>query len=111
MEMTGALPNWLKVWWVCVSPFALAFAARIMWEKTVWTWSRGPQMVGFSLWHTHPLLGLVGLLSSAALALWLLIAIPIVIARRHNLEIWDLLVLACSLFVMIALSLPDTFFL
>ena len=26
-------------------------AGRLIWEQTVWTWQRGPQMVGFSLAH------------------------------------------------------------
>jgi hypothetical protein len=28
-----------------------ALAARLIWEQTVWSWERGPQMVGFSLAH------------------------------------------------------------
>jgi hypothetical protein len=66
--MPGPLPNFLKVWWVGASPFAVLFAARILWEKTIWTWSRGPQMVGFSLWHIHSEFALVGILGSLALA-------------------------------------------
>ena len=62
--MPGALPNFLKVWWVGTSPFAVLFAARILWEKTIWTRSRGPQMVGFSLWHIHSEFALVGILGS-----------------------------------------------
>src|SRR6516162_762997 len=54
MPMPGALPNYLKVWWVSASPFAFLFAARILWEKTIWTWSRGPQIVGLASWHIHP---------------------------------------------------------
>jgi hypothetical protein len=27
-------------------------AGRLAWEQTVWTWERGPQMVGFSLMHS-----------------------------------------------------------
>jgi hypothetical protein len=71
-----ALPDILKVWWVSTSPLAFLFAGRILWEKTLWTWSRGPQMVGFSLWHIHPGFAVAGLLCSLAVALWLLITIP-----------------------------------
>ena len=48
------MPYPLKVWWFFCAPIALPFAVRIAWEKTVWMWSRGPQMVGFSLMHIHP---------------------------------------------------------
>jgi len=108
--MPGALPNFLKVWWLGASPFAVLFAARILWEKTIWTWSRGPQMVGFSLWHIHPEFALVGILGSLALALWLLIAVPYAIARRRDIEPWDWLMMIFSVLVIVGLALPDTFF-
>jgi hypothetical protein len=71
MQIPGALPSFLKVWWVTASPFAFLFAARILWEKTIWTWSRGPQMVGFALWHSHPGFAFIGVLCSFAVSLWL----------------------------------------
>src|SRR4051794_35493069 len=86
----GALPNPLEIWWAFASPFAFLFAARILWEKTIWTWSRGPQMVGFALWHIHPGIAVVGTLCSLAVALWLLIAIPFAISRRRDIEPWGL---------------------
>ena len=110
MQLPGALPNFLKVWWVCASPFAFLFAARILWEKTIWTWSRGPQMVGFALWHIHPGFAVAGTLCSLAVALWLLISVPVAIARRHDIEPWDWLMMACSLLIIVALTLPDRFF-
>ena len=110
MQMPGALPNFLKVWWVCASPLAVLFAARILWEKTIWTWSRGPQMVGFALWHIHPGYAFVGTLCSLAVALWLLITIPYAIVCRRDIEPWDWLMMAGSVLVIVALALPDTFF-
>jgi hypothetical protein len=52
--MTSALPKWLRTAWIILAPLGLVFAARIAWEKTVWTLHRGPQNVGFSLMHTSP---------------------------------------------------------
>jgi len=40
----GNLPDWMKVYWLVSAPFAVLLAVRVMWEKTVWTWTRGPQM-------------------------------------------------------------------
>jgi hypothetical protein len=110
MQMPGALPSFLKVWWLSASPFAFLFAARILWEKTIWTWSRGPQAVGFALWHIHPGVAVVGTLSSLAVALWLLVSVPYAIVRRHDIEPWDWLMMAASVLVVVALALPDNFF-
>jgi hypothetical protein len=52
--MQSALPRWLRLAWLFLAPIGFLFAARIAWEKTVWTWSRGPQAVGFSLMPVHP---------------------------------------------------------
>jgi len=110
MQIPGALPSFLKVWWLSASPFAFLFAARILWEKTIWTWSRGPQAVGFALWHIHPGFAVVGTVCSLAVALWLLLTVPYAIARRHDIEPWDWLMMAASVLVIVALALPDNFF-
>ena len=110
MQIPGALPKLLKVWWVAASPFALLFAGRILWEKTIWTWSRGPQVVGFALWHIHPGFAFVGVLCSFAVGLWLLIAVPYAIVRRRDIEPWDWLMMAGSVLVIIALAIPNAFF-
>jgi len=100
----------LKVWWVSASPLAFLFAGRILWEKTIWTGSRGPQMVGFGLWHIHPGFVVAGMLCSFAVALWLLIAIPYAVVRRRDIEPWDYLMMTGSAMVILALALSDTFF-
>jgi hypothetical protein len=110
MQIPGALPSFLKVWWVSASPFAFLFAARILWEKTIWTWSRGPQMVGFALWHIHPGFAVLGTVSSLAVALWLLLTIPYAIVRRRDIEPWDWMMMAGSVVVIVALALPNKLF-
>ena len=110
MQIPGALPEILKVWWVSASPLALLFAGRILWEKTIWTWSRGPQMVGFALWHIHPGFAVAGILCSLALAVWLLIAVPYAIVRRRNIEPWDWSMIPVTVMVILALAAPGTFF-
>jgi hypothetical protein len=110
MQIPGALPNVLKVWWVLVSPLAFLFAGRILWEKTIWTWSKGPQMVGFALWHIYPGFAVAGTLGSLAIALWLLIAIPYAIVRRRDIEPWDWLMMAGAVTIILTLAVPDIFF-
>lgn len=110
MQIPGALPEILKVWWVSASSLSLLFAGRILWEKTIWTWSRGPQMVGFALWHIHPGFAVAGILCSLALAVWLLIAVPYAIVRRRNIEPWDWSMIPVTVMVILALAAPGTFF-
>ena len=45
------LPRWLQFSGMVIFAGAAMLSARLIWEQTVWTWERGPQMVGFSLAH------------------------------------------------------------
>jgi hypothetical protein len=45
--------NWIGLVVVVMS---LQLAGRLVWEQTVWTWNRGPQLVGFSLMHSDAIL-------------------------------------------------------
>jgi hypothetical protein len=65
------------------------------------TWSQGPQMVGFALWHIHPGFAVAGTLCSLAVALWLLIAIPYAVVRRRDLEPCDWLMMAGAVTVIL----------
>lgn len=67
-------------------------------------------MVGFSLMHIHPGLAVVGLLGSLAGMLWLLPAIPYSIVRRSAISIVDVAMIACAVFVTVAITIPDNFF-
>jgi hypothetical protein len=104
------LPGFLKTWWLCVSPFAILFAGRVLWEKTVWTWARGPQMVGFSLMHIHPMFAVVGVLSCLGTMTWMLPAIPYAIIRRKEIGLADAAMIACATLVTLIIVLPDNIF-
>ncbi|HYG98738.1 MAG TPA: hypothetical protein VD837_06365 [Terriglobales bacterium] len=106
----SSLPGWLKAFWLCCSPLALAFAARVLWEKTVWTWTRGPQAVGFSLLHIHPGFAIIGVLCCLGLFAWLVVAFPFLIARRKNIRATDLMMVSSAVFVAAAIMIPDTLF-
>jgi hypothetical protein len=51
--------------------------ARIIWEETVWTWERGPQMVGFLLAHG---VGAVLFLFPILLIVWTAIVIVVTVS-------------------------------
>ena len=106
--MKGALPDWLRVVWFFATPAALVFAARIAWEKTVWTIFRGPQMVGFSLMHIHPIFFLVGVICAYALILWLAPALFYLVIHRKTISGVDAAMVTVALFVLVALITPDT---
>ena len=110
VQTPSALPDSLKVWWFFAFPIAGLFAVRIMWEKTIWTWSRGPQMVGFSLMHIHPVFAIIGMVSCLAVMVWLLAAIPYAIARRKIISVADVGMVICAVLVAVAIIIPDTFF-
>jgi hypothetical protein len=97
----------LWILWLCFAPLEIAFAARVAWEKTVWTWERGPQAVGFSLMHIHPI---VGMLCSFSIMLLLIPSAVYAMRRRRHLSILDGLMLMCSVFITAAITPPDAFF-
>lgn len=106
----GNLPDWMKVCWIISAPFALLLTARIGWEKTVWTWTHGPQMVGFSLWHSHVAFALAGLISSWGLLVWSVVSLAFVAVRRKRVTATEIVMFACAAFVIIVMAVPDTFF-
>jgi hypothetical protein len=106
----SALPTWLRIAWFYVSPLGFCFAMRIAWEKTVWTIVRGPQMVGFSLVHIHPMFFLTGLLCSWFLMLWLVPALIYMIVLRDSIRSFEIAMVAVAVFVAAAVLIPDTFF-
>lgn len=107
--MQNALPRWLRTSWLLLSPIGFLFSARIAWEKTILTWTQGPQSVGFTLMHTYPLFGLAGILSSCLLMLWLLVATPYLIKRWNSHSKLDIVMVFASLLSAIAVILPDQF--
>jgi hypothetical protein len=108
--MRGSLPDWLRFSWYCFLPLGLPFAARIAWEETVWTMARGPQMVGFSLMHIHPLFFITGTLSAYLIVAWLVPAGTYAVVRRKNVSGMDLAMILIALFVAITIIIPDDLF-
>ena len=110
LSMQSALPGWLRLGWLLLAPVGLLFAARIAWEKMVWTWSHGPQAVGFSLTHIHPVFSIAGIISCCLLMLWLIPAIINLVRHWKIRSKADVAMVALCLFVTLAIVVPDTFF-
>ncbi len=70
------LPKWLNiVGLVTVLPSAI-LALRLVWEQTILTWQKGPQMVGFSLIHGAFALLII---SPIGLGLWLILILILIL--------------------------------
>src|SRR5580658_641069 len=93
------------LWWLLalgVLPLigTALLAGRLVWEQTVWTWERGPQMVGFSLAHGS---GAVLLLAPFLLGFWAAIALIVIFTnlvkkRRTDTPTWAAFGLTVLLF-------------
>jgi hypothetical protein len=88
--------------------FGALFAARIAWEETFLTISRGPQMIGFAIAHIFPITFLLPI----PLVFWFVIAVVVVIVsliRRRPLppRFWSTFTVAAL--VVGVLLLPAEF--
>lgn len=80
---------------------------RLIWEQTVWTWQRGPQMVGFSLAHG---VGAILFFAPILLALWAAVAlvwIAIDLVKRRKLDTTTFAAFAVALLLFGLLSVPS----
>jgi len=48
----------------------LPFVLRLVWEMTLLTWHKGPQMIGFTMWHSAPQLQILGMLCWMGEIVW-----------------------------------------
>jgi hypothetical protein len=82
----GNFAGWLLGIGVLLLLGSSGLAARLIWEQTVWSWERGPQMVGFMLVHGG---GALLVFSPALLVGWLAIAIVYLLLRcRRRRPLW-----------------------
>lgn len=95
-------------WWSCAPP-ALFMVGRQAYEETILTLREGPQMIGYSLMHQHPVLFVVCSLALLGLYAWCL-AVTVLLFMRRGLMEWPVVVM--YLFTLAVLgfsSLPEDF--
>jgi hypothetical protein len=80
-NMKRPFPSILKYLGIPVVGVAWVLAARLAWEQTVWSWQKGPQMVGFSLLHAGP--GIPLILGTLVGLLWVAAVFAVVVVRRN----------------------------
>jgi|KBSMisStaDraftv2_1062788.scaffolds.fasta_scaffold277634_2 hypothetical protein len=99
--MARVFPGWLQSIGIVVAGLSVLLAARLAWEQTVWSWERGPQMVGFSLMHSG--FGILLMLAVWAGVVWVAVALLVGVRRRSiggQLTIWPLIVYGLAWVVM-----------
>jgi hypothetical protein len=82
-------------------------AGRLIWEQTVWTWERGPQMVGFSLGHGS---GAVLFLAPFLLALWAAAALAVIVVnliKKRRTDLPTLVAFGLAVLLLGLLLLPS----
>jgi hypothetical protein len=80
------LPKTLvAVWWAAFIAGGALFL-ELLWEQTFLTWNRGPQMIGFSLWHVYPFFALVGFGGYVLMLVWLVLT-AVFLARRRAMPV------------------------
>lgn len=105
----GALPAYLRLWWLCASPLGLAFAARITWEKLILVHTGGPDLVDFSLSQLYPTFGIIGILCCYSLMVWLLQALSYLVARWRLICLADVVMVGSTFFVAAIAVAPERF--
>jgi hypothetical protein len=81
-DQRKSFPKVLTVsWWFVYLPLA-ALEARILYEQTWLTYTRGEQMIGFAMAHQFPELLLLGLAGWLGCVLWC-VAIVFMLFRRR----------------------------
>ncbi len=105
----ASLPLWVRLSGASFFLGTAALFGRLIWEETVWTWERGPQMVGFSLAHD---IGALLFLFPVLLIIWTAIvavlSIVNIIRKKHISKArWVSLGLILSLFFLG--SMPEGF--
>ena len=103
------MPLWLRASGLITLLGSIIFGGRIIWEETVWTWERGPQMIGFSLAHGP---GVILFVFPSLLAIWTVallgLSIRSLIRKRQVTRLrWAAIGLA--VWLLVVLGLPEGF--
>lgn len=88
-----------------ICTFPLSF--RLVWEMTILTWQEGPQMIGFSLFHTVPLFAVLGALSGIGLMVWLVATLLLKAAGHRHFTRADWILVVSAFLCVVSPVLPQ----
>ena len=93
------------IWWFVYLPLA-ALEARLLYEQTWLTYTRGEQMIGFSMAHQFPELLLFGLVGFLGCILWCVVALVFILRRRYQTSTVTKLQFALALTTLLLIFIP-----
>ena len=96
---------WMVTGYV-LSAIGAIFAGRVIYEETILTWKDGPQMIGFAVAHTMPLLLLAGPIGVCSGLLWVIVSLILMSRRRFHAPLADWAPLVFLLFLGAMLLIP-----
>ena len=108
--MRSALPRWLRLVWLGLSPLACLLAVVVALEKSHATESGSPQDIGSSLMHVAPLFSISGILCCYLLMLWPIPATIYLYRQWSGRSIWDIAMLLVCFLVTVAITAPAGYF-
>jgi hypothetical protein len=103
------LPRWLQFSGTVIFVGSAMLSARLIWEQTVWTWERGPQMVGFSLAHGA---GAILFIFPLLLLIWTSVVIVLTLRskiKKREIAPTRLAALALAVSLLVLGELPNGF--
>lgn len=78
------LPIGLTVWWWVAVILSCPLYVRLLWEETILTWQRGPQVIGFSLVHQNLEVLMLDLLGNGLAIAWMLTVVVLFSFKRRR---------------------------
>ncbi len=103
--LTGFPKPWMVSGYVFVV-FSAIFVGRIVYEETLLTWTFGPQMIGFAMVHTMPLMILAGLIGLIGGLVWLLVSLVLIFGRKFRIPAIDWIPIVLLLLLGVMLFTP-----
>ena len=97
---------WTIAGYVLVCGMAI-FVGRMVYEETILTWRRGPQMVGFAVMHGGlPVVLMAGFIALPGTLIWLAVSVVHLIRRKFRVSAADWMPAILLLFLMALLFIP-----
>jgi hypothetical protein len=107
INVTDGFPKAWTVTGYLLLGAAGVFVGRIVYEETILTWLRGPQMVGFAMMHgALPLLLLAGIVGLLGGLLWVAVSVVLLIRRKFRVPVTDWIPMALLLLLAVPLAIP-----
>lgn len=106
------MPKWIWIIFIIAMPGSVLFLFELLYEMTYLTWTKGLQMIGFSLMHAYTFWYLYFILSFFTLLVWIFIISFWCLKHRRLFKFTKKILLAffTSVLILILICLPERFY-